>query len=159
MTEQKVPMTPEGYARLNEELKHRTSVDLPEAIKAVAAARERGDSPESAEYHAAAERREIIVERIASIEELMSRAEVIDPAKQSGSAIQFGAKVKLQDVDTDEEVAYQIVGPEESDARKGLISVWSPLARALLGHEVGDEVDATTSTGQRTFEVVSVTYQ
>jgi transcription elongation factor GreA len=158
MAEPKVLMTPEGHARLREELRQLTSIELPQVIQAIGAARERGDLSENAEYHAAQERKGFIVARVAHIEETLSRAEVIDPATQSGSTIQFGARVKLMDTDTGEESAYQIVGPEESDNKQGRISVTSPLARALLGREVGDEVRAMLPNGSRTFEVIDLVY-
>jgi transcription elongation factor GreA len=113
---------------------------------------------ENAEYHAAKERQGLIVARITFIEQTLSRAEVIDPSKLSGSKVQFGARVKLLNVDTDEENTYQIVGPEEADIKQNRISVSSPLARALIAREVGDEVKVVMPAGPRTFEILEITY-
>ncbi|WP_438001865.1 transcription elongation factor GreA [Sorangium sp. So ce185] len=155
---EKVPMTPEGQVRLREEMRRLKEIDLPQVVKDIATAREHGDLSENAEYHAAKERQGMIVARISYLEQTLSRAEVIDPSKLSGSKVQFGAKVKLANVDTDEEQSFQIVGPEEADLKLGRISVASPLARALLGHEVGEEVRVMMPAGPRTYEILEVTY-
>ena len=154
----KVPMTPEGQVRLREELKRLREVELPQVVKDIGTAREHGDLSENAEYHAAKERQGMIVARISFIEQTLARAEVIDPSKLSGTKVQFGAKVKLVNVDNDEEQTFQIVGPEEADIKQGRISIASPLARGLLGHEPGDEVKVTMPAGPRTFEILSVSY-
>ncbi|WP_433936819.1 MULTISPECIES: transcription elongation factor GreA [Sorangium] len=158
MSSEKVPMTPEGQARLREEMRRLKEVDLPQVVKDIGTAREHGDLSENAEYHAAKERQGMIVARISYLEQTLSRAEVIDPSKLSGSKVQFGAKVKLANVDTDEEQSFQIVGPEEADLKVGRISVASPLARALLGHEVGEEVRVMMPAGPRTYEILEVTF-
>lgn len=158
MSEQKVPMTPEGQARLREELERLKKVDLPQVVKDIGTAREHGDLSENAEYHAAKERQGMIVARITFIEQTLSRAEVIDPSKIRSSKVQFGARVKLVNVDTDEEVMYQIVGPEEADIKQNRISVSSPLARGLIGREVGEEVRVQMPAGPRTFEVLEIKY-
>src|ERR1051325_2485338 len=119
MAETKVPMTPEGQAKLREELKRLRETELPKVVKDIGTAREHGDLSENAEYHAAKDRQGMIVARISFIEQTLSRAEVIDPSKLSGSKVQFGAKVKLANVDTDEEQIFQIVGPEEADLKRG----------------------------------------
>ncbi|WP_437321217.1 transcription elongation factor GreA [Sorangium sp. So ce385] len=155
---EKVPMTPEGQVRLREEMRRLKEIDLPQVVKDIGTAREHGDLSENAEYHAAKERQGMIVARISYLEQTLSRAEVIDPSKLSGSKVQFGAKVKLANVDTDEEQSFQIVGPEEADLKLGRISVASPLARALLGHEVGEEVRVMMPAGPRTYEILEVTY-
>ncbi|WP_437728651.1 transcription elongation factor GreA [Sorangium sp. So ce861] len=155
---EKVPMTPEGQARLREEMRRLKEIDLPQVVKDIGTAREHGDLSENAEYHAAKERQGMIVARISYLEQTLSRAEVIDPSKLSGSKVQFGAKVKLANVDTDEEQSFQIVGPEEADLKLGRISIASPLARALLGHEVGEEVRVMMPAGPRTYEILEVTY-
>jgi len=155
---EKVPMTPEGQVRLREEMRRLKEVDLPQVVKDIGTAREHGDLSENAEYHAAKERQGMIVARISFLEQTLSRAEVIDPSKLSGSKIQFGARVKLVNVDSDEEQAFQIVGPEEADIKQGKISVASPLARGLLGHEVGDEVKVVMPAGPRTFEILEISY-
>ncbi|WP_437760168.1 transcription elongation factor GreA [Sorangium sp. So ce1389] len=158
MSSEKVPMTPEGQARLREEMRRLKEVDLPQVVKDIGTAREHGDLSENAEYHAAKERQGMIVARISYLEQTLSRAEVIDPSKLSGSKVQFGAKVKLANVDTDEEQSFQIVGPEEADLKIGRISIASPLARALLGHEVGEEVRVMMPAGPRTYEILEVSY-
>ncbi len=158
MAEQKVPMTPEGQARLREELKRLKETDLPQVVRDIGTAREHGDLSENAEYHAAKERQGMIVARIGYLENALARAEVIDPSKLSGSKIQFGAKVKLANVDSGEETTFQIVGPEEANLDLGRISVASPLARGLLGHEVGDEVRVMMPAGARVYEVLEITF-
>ncbi|KYF99386.1 transcription elongation factor GreA [Sorangium sp. So ce388] len=158
MSSEKVPMTPEGQVRLREEMRRLKEVDLPQVVKDIGTAREHGDLSENAEYHAAKERQGMIVARISYLEQTLSRAEVIDPSKLSGSKVQFGAKVKLANVDTDEEQSFQIVGPEEADLKVGRISIASPLARALLGHEVGEEVRVMMPAGPRTYEILEVSY-
>jgi transcription elongation factor GreA len=155
---EKIPMTPEGHARLREEMRRLKEVDLPQVVKDIGAAREHGDLSENAEYHAAKERQGMIVARISYLEQSLSRAEVIDPAKLRGNKIQFGAKVKLANVDTNEEQTFQIVGPEEADIKAGTISVASPLARALIGHEIGDEVRVNMPAGPRTYEILEISY-
>jgi transcription elongation factor GreA len=154
----KVPMTPEGHVRLREELKRLREVEAPQVVKDIGVAREHGDLSENAEYHAAKDRQGMIVARITFIEQTLSRAEVIDPSKLSGNKIQFGARVKLINTDTDKEESFQIVGPEEADIKVGRISVASPLARGLLGREVGDEVKLQMPAGPRTYEVLEITF-
>ncbi len=151
-------MTPEGHARLREELKRLREVEAPQVVKDIGVAREHGDLSENAEYHAAKERQGMIVARINHIEQSLSRAEVIDPTKLSGSKIQFGARVRLLNTDSDKEEAFQIVGPEEADIKVGRISVASPLARGLLGREVGDEVKLQMPAGPRTYEILEITF-
>lgn len=155
---EKVPMTPEGQVRLREEMRRLKEVDLPQVVKDISVARDHGDLSENAEYHAAKERQGMIVARISFLEQTLSRAEVIDPSKLSGSKVQFGAKVKLANVDSGEEQTFQIVGPEEADIKLGRISVASPLARGLLGREVGDEVTLQMPAGKRTYEILEITY-
>lgn len=157
MTE-KVPMTPEGQVRLREEMRRLKDIDLPQVVRDIGTAREHGDLSENAEYHAAKERQGMIVARITHLEQALSRAEVIDPSKLSGSKIQFGARVKVANVDTGEEQTFQILGPEEADLKVGRISVASPLARALLGHEVGEEIRVMMPAGPRTYEILDVAY-
>ena len=128
-------------------------------IQQIAEARDHGDLSENAEYHAARERQAFVEGRIAEIEEITSRAEVIDVSKLSGKSIKFGATVKLVDEDTDEKVAYQIVGADESDIKDGLLSVSSPLARALIGKEKGNFVEVTTPAGSKSYEILSVKFR
>jgi transcription elongation factor GreA len=158
MSSEKVPMTPEGQARLREELKRLKEVELPQVVKDIGTAREHGDLSENAEYHAARERQGMIVARITHIEGSLSRAEVIDPTKIKSDKVQFGAKLKLSNVDSGEETLYQIVGPEEANLDEGRISVASPLARALLGHHAGDEVKVRLPAGERLYEILDISY-
>jgi transcription elongation factor GreA len=156
---EKVPMTAAGYNRLQEELRHLKSVERPAVIKAIAEAREHGDLSENAEYHAARERQSFIEGRVLELEDKISRAEVIDVAKLSGDAVKFGATITVADEDTDEENTYQIVGQDESDIKAGLLSVSSPLARALIGKQVGDMVEVTTPGGSKSYEIVGVEFR
>jgi transcription elongation factor GreA len=156
---EKVPTTAEGLKSLEDELKILKSVERPAIIKAIAAAREHGDLSENAEYTAAREKQGFIEGRIAEIEDIISRAEVIDFSKLSGKTVKFGATVRLADEDTDEKVKYQIVGPYEADLNKGRISVTSPIGRALIGKTVGDTVEVQTPRGARSYEVVGVQFK
>jgi len=155
----KIPMTAAGYNRLQEELKTLKTVERPAVIRAIAEAREHGDLSENAEYTAARERQSFIEGRVLELEDKISRAEVIDPSRLSGSVIKFGATVTLADEDTDEEVTYQIVGQDESDIKAGFLSVTAPLARALIGKTDGDTVEVTTPAGSKSYEVVKVEYR
>jgi len=152
-------MTPEGYARLEEELRHLKSVERPAVIRAIAEAREHGDLSENAEYHAARERQSFIEGRLAELEDKISRAEVIDVSKLSGRQVKFGATVTLVDEDTDEKAAYQIVGQDESDIKTKRLSITSPLARALIGKQVGETVEVTTPGGSKSYEIVKVQFK
>jgi transcription elongation factor GreA len=156
---QKIPMTADGYARLEEELRHLKSVERPAIIRAIAEAREHGDLSENAEYHAARERQSFIEGRVAELEDKISRAEVIDVSKLSGQQVKFGATVTVVDEDTEEKTAYQIVGQDEADIQTKRLSVTSPLARALIGKEVGETVEVTTPGGAKTYEIVKVQYK
>ncbi len=155
----KVPMTAQGYARLEEELKHLRAVERPAIIKAIAEAREHGDLSENAEYHAARERQSFVEGRIQDLEDKVGRAEIIDVTKLSGKAVMFGATVTLVDEETEEQVTYQIVGDEESDIKAGFLSISSPLARALIGKEKGDSVEVNTPKGARSYEIVGVVFK
>ena len=154
----KLPMTPAGYDRLQEELKRLKTTDRPSVIKAIAEARTHGDLAENAEYHAARERQSFIEGRLAELEDKIARAEVIDVSKLSGSVIKFGAKVTLADEETDEEQTYQIVGEDEADIKIGRLSVTSPLARALIGKGKGDSVEVSTPRGAKSYEIVTVAF-
>jgi transcription elongation factor GreA len=155
---EKVPMTGEGYLRLQEELRHLKSVERPAVIRAIAEAREHGDISENAEYHAARERQSFIEGRLAELEDMVARAEVIDVKKLSGTTVKFGATVTLSDEDSGEEQTYQIVGAAESDIKSGLLSITAPLARALIGKTVGDSVEVTTPRGFKAYEIVSIAF-
>ena len=140
MSVDKVPMTIEGHAALEIELQHRKSVNRPSIIQAIAEARAHGDLSENAEYHAAKEAQGMNEAKVKELESYLSRAHVIDVSTMSGDTIKFGATVELVDEDTDEEVTYQIVGAYEADATNGKVSVSSPIARQMIGKEVGDSI-------------------
>ncbi|MBA4096149.1 MAG: transcription elongation factor GreA [Rhodospirillum sp.] len=155
----KIPMTADGYARLEEELRHLKGVARPEVIRAIAEAREHGDISENAEYHAARERQSFIEGRLAELEDKVSRAEIIDPATLSGKQVKFGAHVTLIDEDTEEKSVYQIVGEDEADIKAKRLAITSPLARALVGKSVGDTVEVTTPGGSRSYEISKVAFK
>jgi transcription elongation factor GreA len=155
---EKVPMTKQGHAALNAELKTLKEETRPAVIRAIAEAREHGDLSENAEYHAARERQSFVEGRIAEIEDLIGRAEVIDPARFSDGTVRFGATVEIVDEDTDEEKVYQIVGEPEADIDNGKLNLRSPLARALIGKEKGDSVEVMTPGGGRSYEILNVRY-
>ena len=152
----KVPMLAEGHAKLNEELR-RLKGERPEIVEAIEAARAHGDLSENAEYHAAKERQGHIEATIADLEDRLSRAMVIDPTTLSGDKVVFGATVTLTDED-DKKVKYQIVGQTEADAKVGRISYNSPLGRALIGRQKGDEVDVSTPAGDRSYEIAKIEF-
>jgi transcription elongation factor GreA len=153
----KIPMTRAGFAALDEELKALKSVERPAIIRAIAEAREHGDLSENAEYHAARERQSFIEGRIKELEALLSKADVIDPARLSGP-IKFGATVTIADDESGEEKTYQIVGEPEADLERGRLNIRSPLARALIGKDEGDSVEVATPGGRRGYEIVSIRY-
>jgi transcription elongation factor GreA len=155
----KIPMTSPGFTRLQEELKRLKSVDRPAIIRAIAEAREQGDISENAEYHAARERQSFIEGRVMELEDKIARAEVIDVSKLSGKVIKFGATVTLQDEETEEKTVYQIVGEDEANISKGLLSVTSPVARALISKTIGDNVEVSTPRGARSYEIVKVQFK
>jgi len=154
----KVPMTREGYVQLEVELKRLRTEERPAIIRAIADAREHGDLSENAEYHAAKERQSFIEGRMAELDDIMRRADVIDVSKLSGDVIRFGATVVLADEDTEEEATYCIVGSHESDAAAGRLSITSPLGRALIGKTLGDVVEVTTPRGSKSYEVVKIAF-
>ena len=155
----KIPMTATGFNRLQDELKRLKSIDRPATIRAIAEARDHGDLSENAEYLAARERQSFIEGRLAELEDKISRAEVIDVSKLSGRQVKFGATVTLVDEDTDEKAAYQIVGQDESDIKTRRLSITSPLARALIGKQVGDTVEVSTPGGSKSYEIVKVQFK
>ena len=155
----KIPMTTGGYERLVDELKHLKTVERPQVIRAIAEAREHGDLSENAEYHAARDRQGFIEGRVAELEDKLSRAEVIDVSSLKGGVVRFGATVRIIDEDTDAKTTYQIVGADEADIDSGLLSVISPLARALIGKKKGDSAEVSTPGGHRFYEIVSVRYK
>lgn len=154
---EKLPLTRTGQQMLDAELKRLKSVERPAVIRSISEAREHGDLSENAEYHAAREKQSFIEGRIKELESVLSRADVIDPTKLSGS-VKFGATVKLVDEETDEERTYQLVGEAEADLEKGLLNLKSPLARALIGKDEGDSVQVRTPGGNRSYEILEIQY-
>ncbi|MHB8886491.1 MAG: transcription elongation factor GreA [Methylovirgula sp.] len=155
---EKIPMTVQGYSVLEQELKQRQQVERPRIIQAISEARSHGDLSENAEYHAAKEAQSLNEGRIAELEDKLSRAEVIDVTKLSGSTIMFGATVTLIDEDTEEQKVYQIVGESEADVKAGRVSITSPTARALIGKKVGDTVEVNTPGGGKSYEILKVAF-
>ena len=151
-------MTAQGYSVLEQELRQRQQVERPRIIQAIAEARTNGDLSENAEYHAAKEAQSLNEGRIAELEDKLSRAEVIDVSKLSGSTVMFGAVVTLVDEDTDEKKVYQIVGEAEADVKAGRVSITSPTARALIGKKVGDTVEVNTPGGGKSYEVLNIAF-
>lgn len=156
---QKFPITAEGLAKLEEELKHLRSEERPAVIRAIAEAREHGDLSENAEYHAARERQSFIEGRIAELESIIPSSEVIDTARLSGTQVRFGARVTVIDEESDEEKTYRIVGQYEADMKTGSISISSPLAKALMGKKVGDSVEVPAPGGARAYEITGVAFR
>lgn len=156
---ERIPMTAEGHAALQAELKVLKSVERPSIIAAISEARSHGDLSENAEYHAAKEKQSFIEGRISELDDKLARADIIDISKLSGTKVRFGATVTIMDVDTEEEQTYKIVGEDEANVKGGKISVTSPIARALIGKEEGDEAEVAAPAGARAYEVVKVVYK
>jgi transcription elongation factor GreA len=154
----KFPITKQGYEKLEQEIKHLKHVERPQVIQAIAEAREFGDLSENAEYHAAREKQSFIEGRIIDLEDKMARADIIDIAKLTGPVIKFGATVTLLDDDIEEEITYRIVGEYEANITKKLVSIASPIARALIGKTKGDFVEVSTPKGSKSYEVLDVKY-
>ena len=154
----KIPMTVAGYKALEQEIQHLKMVERPAVIKMITEARAHGDLSENAEYHAAKDRQAFIEGRVMDLEDKLSRAEVIDVSKLSGKTVKFGATVTLADEDTDTKVKYQIVGDLEADAKRGRISISSPIARALIGKTAGDTVEVAAPGGARSYEILKVQF-
>jgi transcription elongation factor GreA len=159
MSMERVPMTIEGFKFLETELHRLKAEERPRIILAISEARAHGDLSENAEYHAAKEAQGLNESRVADLEDKLSRAEVVDTAKLSGTTIKFGATVTLVDEDTDEKVKYKIVGDLEANVRDGKISISSPIARALIGKSKGDTAEVTTPKGSRSYEVLKVEWK
>ncbi len=155
----RVPMSRSGYEKLEEELRRLRSVDRSSIVKEIEAARAHGDLSENAEFHAAKERQGQIESRIRTVEDRLARAQVIDPSGQALDQVRFGLTVELEDVETGEQITYTILGEEESDAANGRISVTSPVARALLGKEVGASVTVRVPKGTRELEILQIRIQ
>ena len=156
---EKVPMTRDGLTVLETELRTLKNVERLEIIRAIGTAREHGDLKENAEYHAARERQSFVEGRITELEGVISCVDVIDPSKLSGALVRFGATVLLADQDTDEERTYQIVGAYETDMAQGKISVTSPMARALIGKELGDSIEVVAPGGVKGYEICKVMFK
>lgn len=155
---ERIPITVDGKLKVEEELKKLKTIQRPRIINAISEARAHGDLSENAEYHAAKEEQGHNETKIMELEDLLSKAEAIDPSSLEGDDVKFGAKIVLVDADTDEEANYQIVGDIESDFKKKKISISSPLAKALIGKSVGDEVEVNTPGGGKSFEIIEVLY-
>ena len=156
---EKVPMTAAGFARMEEELRHLKQVERPAIIEAIVEARAHGDLSENAEYSSARERQSFNEGRITELEDKISRADVIDPAKISGDTVKFGATITVVNEETDEEMTYQIVGEYEANIDQGLISLSAPLARALIGKSVGDTAEVRTPKGAQSYEILKIEYK
>ena len=156
---ERIPMTAEGHAALQAELKVLKSVERPSIIAAISEARSHGDLSENAEYHAAKEKQSFIEGRISELDDKLARADIIDISKLGGKKIRFGATVTIIDVDSEEKFTYKIVGEDEANVKEGKISVTSPLARAMIGKEEGDEAEVSAPSGARAYEIAKVVYK
>ena len=153
---EKIPFTAAGLEIIKTELSHLKGTERQAVINAIAAAREHGDLSENAEYHAAREKQSFIEGRISELEDVTSRAEVIDASQLDGKKVTFGTSVGLADEETDEEKIYHIVGPYETDISRGMISTSSPIARAIIGKAVGDSAEVQSPGGTKTYEIISI---
>ncbi|MBI1401223.1 transcription elongation factor GreA [Hyphomonas sp.] len=156
---ERIPMTAEGHAALQAELKVLKSVERPNIIAAISEARSHGDLSENAEYHAAKEKQSFIEGRISELDDKLARADIIDVSKLGGKKIRFGATVTIIDVDSEEKFTYKIVGEDEADVKEGKISITSPLSRAMIGKEEGDEAEVAAPSGARAYEIAKVVYK
>lgn len=156
---QKVPMTPEGYQKLKDELEKLMKVERPQNVKAIAEARAHGDLSENAEYHAAKERQSFIEGRIQELQSKIARAHVIDPSRINQNKIAFGATVTVMDVATDEEKIFKLVGPEEADIKAGKLSIHSPMARSLIGKEEGDTVTVKAPARTIEYDILEIRFE
>ena len=155
---ERFPMSADGLNRLQDELRQLKTEERPAIIRAIAEAREHGDLSENAEYHAARERQSFVEGRVMELEDKISRAEVIDVSKLSADTVKFGATVTMVDEDTEEEVTYQLVGDVEADVKQGRLAISAPLARALIGKEVGDSVELSTPAAEKSYEILTIKY-
>lgn len=156
---ERIPITPEGFAKLKAELEKLKTIDRKEIIEAIQEARSHGDLSENAEYDAAKERQGLIEARISELESKIPRFDVIDLSKMTGDKVTFGAKVVLENIDNGEKRTYIIVGPDESDISQGKISILSPLARAIVGKQAGDEVVVQAPGGEIDYEIIEVLFK
>lgn len=157
--QKRVVVTPDGLQKLKEELDKLLKVERPRNIQAIAEARAHGDLSENAEYHAAKERQSFLEGRIQELQAKIASAEVIDPSKINQSKVAFGAKVKVMDVEADEEYLFVLVGTEEADVKQGKISISSPVGRALLGKEVGDTVTIKAPARTMEYEILEISFE
>ena len=155
----KVPITPEGYRKLQEELERLLKIERPQNIKAIAEARSHGDLSENAEYHAAKERQSFTEGRIQELQTRLALAEVIEPSKIAQDRIAFGAKVKVLDINTGEEKSFFLVGPDEADIQKGKITINSPVGRSLIGKSIGDTVTIKAPAKTMEYEVIEISFE
>ena len=155
----RIPMTREGFAKLKEDLEKLLKVERPKNIRDIEEARAHGDLSENAEYHAAKERQSFIEGRIQEFKAKIAQAHIIDPASINQSRIAFGARVKVYDLNTDEEIEFILVGPDEADVRSGKISVTSPVGKALVGREVGDEVTVRAPAKTMEYEILEICFE
>jgi transcription elongation factor GreA len=155
----RVPLTPNGYQKLQEDLNRLLKVDRPNNIKAIAEARAHGDLSENAEYHAAKERQSFIEGKIQELKTKLALAEVIDPSKINQSKVAFGARVKVLDITTDTEHSFILVGPEEADVRSGKISINSPVGKSLIGKEVGDTATVKAPAKTMEYEILEINFE
>lgn len=156
---QRIPITPNGFQKLQEELDKLMKTERPKNIEAIAEARAHGDLSENAEYHAAKERQSFIEGRIRELQAKLSLAEVIDPSKINLSKVAFGAKVKVLDIGADEEYVFILVGPDEADVKSGKISISSPVGRALIGKEIGDTVVVNAPARTMEYEILEIIFE
>lgn len=156
---ERIPMTVEGFKKLEEELHRLKSEERPRIIQQISEARALGDLSENAEYHAAKEAQGLNEARVGDLEDRLSRAEVIDTSKLSGTTVKFGATVTLEDEDTNETVKYKIVGDGESNVKEGKVSITSPIARALIGKAKGDVIEVTTPRGSKSYELMKIEWK
>jgi len=156
---QRIPLTPEGFRKLQEDLEKLLKVDRPNNIKAIAEARAHGDLSENAEYHAAKEQQSFIAGKIQELKSKIAMAQVIDPSKIRQSSVAFGAKVKVLDIEADEEYIFNLVGPEEADVKQGKISLSSPVGKALIGKEVGDTAVIKAPARTIEYEILEISFE
>jgi transcription elongation factor GreA len=154
----RLPITPAGYLKLQEELDRLLKVERPKNIKNISEARAHGDLSENAEYHAAKEQQSFLEGRIQDLKTKLALADVIDPAKISQNKIAFGAKVKVMDLDTDEKKTFRLVGPDEADVKSGRISISSPVGKALLNKEIGDIVNVKAPAKTMEYEILEISF-
>ncbi|MBF0472672.1 MAG: transcription elongation factor GreA [Nitrospirae bacterium] len=156
---ERIPMTHDGYKKLTEELDRLIKIERPKNIADISTARAHGDLSENAEYHAAKERQSFIVGRIQELQSKKAAAQVIDTSKLSNNRVAFGAKVKLLNIETDEEIVYQLLGADEADVKKGIISITSPVGKALIAKEKGDEVTVSAPGRTIEYEILEITFE